>query len=322
MDTQVHSFEWFDAISRQGSKFSRASFNTAKTDCSIYYECNEFEDHVGNEINFYCDQSENYSNFKKSVTIKFPKFFPRSETRSTYRSDDYFKYSDKSSKVEFNERDRSKTAPYKKCMFDLINDISYENNFLTKPSENELINDNLITNNLAPKVKLAKENNNRYIMKSKNSSENFYEDNETLPINIDSSIERCIIIESDQNIDNLNKEKETHLQKSYHLENNQPLELFEIKLNRKPTLETKSYFYNTVNGKSFNMEILPIEGTSKITESTLNIQKNQNLNIKKLYIDLPTFFVEGKVDIKRKNGRSDCIFSMFLNCKNICFLAD
>ncbi|OII71808.1 uncharacterized protein cubi_00616 [Cryptosporidium ubiquitum] len=323
MDTQFHSFEWYDAISRQGSKFSRTSFNTARTDHSIYYECEEFEDNIKSELDSSCNQSKNYCSFKKSVTIKFPEVFPRSETRSTNKSEGYCKLSNRCSKGQLNERIRSKTAPHKKFVFDFIDNISYENVFFIQPSGNEFPNNtNSLSKNSITKTEFTQKENERTIS-SRNVFENFSKDTEPSSVSTDSLIEKYIFTQGNQDIyDSLEKEQEICLQKSCS-ENAQSLESFEVDLNEKrPVLEIRSFSYNTINRTLFNIKALSIKSASKVTESIPNVEKNKNFDIKQLHIDLPNIFVEGETEIRRKYCQSDCIFSKFLNCKNMCCLLD
>ncbi|KAH8581858.1 uncharacterized protein ELE39_001988 [Cryptosporidium sp. chipmunk genotype I] len=322
MDSEFNSFEWFDAISRQGSKLSRTSFNTAKTDYSIYFECSEFEEYIENEIELSRDESKEYCDCKKSITIKLPEIIPRSKTKSTYKSDACFKFSNKYNKGKLYEKNRSKTTPYKKYISGIIDNTSSDDFFFIEHSGNEFVDNSILSSNiLSPKIKLKKEGNNFQTTSSENGLLNSLNDIKPFPNSTDSQIENYFFIESFQDIENHRKKRGASFQEFCHSENDQSLKSFETKLdNGRSPIETRLSNSFTVR-KSFNGKATSTVSTFRTTDSTLSIEKNKNIN-KKLYIDLPTIFLEGETDINRKNSRSNCILSTFLNCKNICCLVD
>lgn len=321
MNTESSSFEWLDVISRQGSKLSRTSFNTARTDLSIYYECNELEEYIEDEIELPSDKSEEYFDFKKSVTTKFTEVFPRSKTRSTYISDAYHGFSNNYDKNKEHERIRSKTTPYKNNISDIISSALFRDVFLIENSEDVFIdNSNLVSKKFNTKIKIIKEGNNFQSINSQDSFVNYLNDNTPSTHFTESQVKENLI-KSSEDTDESHEKKQDSFQKSCNLENNQLFESFEVKLNSKRSIFETRQSYNATNRNLFNSNPQLIESKSRTTDSKTNIEKNKDFN-SKLYIDLPTFFVEGETDINRKVSQSDCILSTFFNCKNICCLVD
>ncbi|KAH8740889.1 hypothetical protein FG386_002435 [Cryptosporidium ryanae] len=107
----TQSSEWFDAISRQGSKLSRASFHTAMTNFSIYDEVFDSVNSSENELNNDEKRNNDSTASRKSVSFKLPEKRSHSEGIRSLSREGYGKkceFNDKSTNVE---RIRSKTSP-------------------------------------------------------------------------------------------------------------------------------------------------------------------------------------------------------------------
>lgn len=80
MINQTQSYEWFDALSRQGSRLSRTSFQTAKTNYSICEEIDDSKDNFLNEIIVAENKFRSATNYRKSVTFKLPEIRNKLDT--------------------------------------------------------------------------------------------------------------------------------------------------------------------------------------------------------------------------------------------------
>ncbi|KAK9173988.1 Uncharacterized protein cmbei_2002380 [Cryptosporidium meleagridis] len=321
MNTESSRFECFDVISRQGSKLSRTSFNTARTDFTIYYECDEFEESVENEIELPLDKSEGCFDFKKSVTTKFTEVVPRSKTRSTYISDAYCGFSNNCDKGKEYERIRSKTAPYRSNISGIISNTLFSDVFLIENNEDAFIdNSNLDSNKFNPKIKIIKKGNNFQSVNSQDSFVNYLNDNPPFINYIEFQVKENLY-KSSEDTDENHEKKQPSFQKLCDLENNQLFKSFEVKLNSKRSIFETRQSYNATNQNLFNSNPQLIGSKPGTADFKLSIEKNKDFN-NKLYVDLPTIFVEGETNINSKVSQSDCILSTFFNCKNICCLVD
>lgn len=319
MNTPLRSFEWFDAISRQDSELSRTSFNTARTDNPIYYECEELECEE-HETNLSFVRGINY-NSGKSVIYRFPKMISRSETKSTYKSDDKYKLSNKSSPDQFQGRNRSKTTPHKELMFGFVENITSSDEFIIEPLFDEFFSNkrDLFSKNLTPKMELISEESNENIVSTQYGPE-CYKDDKSKLNGTNTISERYFFIGSNGIDQNHEKIQGSYLQEC-DSEKNRPTgsrTRFDGKI---PLLEAIPSSYRSGGRNILRAKALSAEITSQQIEYTANIDKNKNIIEKQLLIGLPNIFVEGETDARRESYHSDCVFSALLCFKNICCLA-
>ncbi|KAH7648585.1 hypothetical protein FG379_002055 [Cryptosporidium bovis] len=107
----TQSSEWFDTISRQGSKLSRASFQTARTDFSV---CDEIFESINSSENEACDykkKSKDCTAPRKSVAFKLPEKRNHSERIGSSVGDKYGSKCDVNGVASDVEKVRSKTSP-------------------------------------------------------------------------------------------------------------------------------------------------------------------------------------------------------------------
>lgn len=319
MNTPFRSFEWFDAMSRQGSELSRTSFNTARTDNQIYYECEEPE-YFENETDLPFIRGINY-NSDKSVTYKFPKMISRS--KSMHKSDGLYKLSNKSSSDRFQERNRSKTTPCKELMLGFMDNITSNDEFIVEPLFGEFFTNkkDIFSKNLAPNMELISEENNENIVNTQDGFECFGDDKPK--INSTNTVcEKYLFIGSNYIEQNHEKKQENYLQACDSERN--CLKGSRVKLDGKILLEAIPLPYPQRSGgkNTLKASAISTETASQSIDYALSIDQNKNLYEKKLLIEPTNIFVEGEIDTRRVSNRSDCIFSALLHLKNVCCLSD
>ncbi|KAJ1609310.1 hypothetical protein OJ253_1594 [Cryptosporidium canis] len=318
MNTPRYSHELIDATSRQCSEFSRASFITARTDNPIYYDCEELE-YFEHEIDSYSTPNLNYKSLA-SQTFRLPRITPRSETKSTYKSDCISKHSNKYCIGKIQEINRSRTTPYKKSMFGPIDHLCSNDELVAQQfNECSLYKNGLQSSDITPKIELIKNENIGNIISTTSGSKCARNSDKSRTSSIThlnttySSVGSCEICQNPEKKQEINLQIYSNKAKSHTAEPN-------IQYNKEIS---PNEVIKVDNSKFVNLSRKEVSAKNsyKPIEFTVNINKNK---IKKqLSFGLPSVFLEGEVDnIRGGNHRSNCIFSILLHFKNICCLVD